>query len=985
LDKAGALPPAGDSFFELVVRRLAAGEDSLASSLETLDDGYGTVVGVVRDLLDAGYQSGHEDAALDRLEDLERPVAGKRLERARAIVRIAARSYEAMSAAGSWRPSHSFELAESLVLEQGAEVLPSSAILIHGFADVTGLMADFLESLVRTYPTAIFIDRPDRPGTSGRSEPGLKFLERLETRFSDLDHREDKETAPKAEVLLTEGGDVESEARWVAERVRALIEEGVAAEEIGIVARRYDGLALPLRRHLGRLGIPFSGVGETVAGGGSRRDALRLIEVFRAGPETQVDLWIEGREPAEGRTELLLALQQIGAVRVEDVAALRLEDINPRGIRIHLALRSSEGSNQPSGRWVPREVIRKARGEAAALSRIFEEWPDIAAPLNHADRTESILRALGWVPDRDSWRATMSLVRTLTEELSALPALERREWLRLLADRLSTIGDVSIGGKGGGVQVLSVIEARARTFEYLFLVGFNRGVFPRSSGDDSLLPDVIRVRLALDVLPEMPVRARSADEERYLFAQLLSAAPNVEVSWHLAAQGSVMSRSPFVADLLPGDAPDPIAPPVWSSARADLGLRPAWEHAVLAAAGGSRTAFAPTLEVALRSGCLSMSASETAAMARSRGEILEEVDPEKPREGINPWFGLVGNTESSEEDGPSVTTIERVAECPWSSFVTRRLGVAPLPDPQLGLPDPRGRLVGEVVHRVLERIVCDALGDASEGNLEEAGAQQAIEVVWPAKKRLDSILENAAHEVAVEAGLGPLGMAALLAARSRPYLEVARRVEWGEEECLDLVLAAEVKGRVDLPGIDRPFRFRADRVDRDGAGLCLVDYKTGRPASSAQQEKTRRKHLLKEVSTGRKLQAAAYAAASESGNARGRYLWLRPDIADAPEAARTATIAGDYADFSDALAEAVEVVGAAREAGAMFPRVEEVGSDQIPDHCKYCSVAEVCRRDDSGFRRRLVAWMEGPAPVTESAEEAARSLWHLGAEKKEPK
>jgi len=985
LDLARAMPPPGDSFFELVVRRLAGGESSLASSLENLDDGYGTVVGVVRDLLDAGYQPGHEDAVLDRLEDLERPVAGKRLERARAIVRIAARSYEAMSAAGSWRSSHSFELAESLVLETGEVALPSSAVLIHGFADVTGLVADFLESLMRTYPTAILIDRPDRPGMSGRLEPGLRFLERLESRFSNLDHDEDQATAVPAQVLLTEGGDVESEARWVAERARALIDEGVTAEEIGIVARLFDGLAYPLRRHLRRLGVPFSGVGEMVAGGGGRRDVLRLIEVLSAGPATPVDLWIEGRKSAEGRTELLLALQQIGAVRIEDVASLRLEGMNPKGIRIHLALRPPAGTNQPPGRWVPPKVIREARREAAAISQVFAQWPDIAEPQSHADRTGSILRALGWPPDRESWKAAMSRVGALVGELSALPVLERHEWLRLLADRLSGVGDKSIGGAGGGVQVLNVTEARARTFEYVFLMGFNRGVFPRSLGDDSLLPDVIRGRLALDVLPEMPVRARSADEERYLFAQLLGAAPHVEVSWHLAAQGSVMSRSPFVADFLLGDAPDPIAPPVWSSVRADLGLRPPWEHAVLAAANGPRKVFSQVLEVALTDSGIAAAASEAAAMARSRSEILEQVDPEKPRAGINPWFGFVGAAEPDEDNGPPVTKIEDMAECPWASFVTRRLGVAPMPDPQLGLPDPKGRLVGEVVHRVLEHIVRDGLGETPEETLEEVAERPGTLVPWPTDKRLTSILERASHEVAVEAGLGPLGMAALLAARSRPYLEVARRVEWGDEGRLDSVLATEAKGRVDLPGVGRPLRFRADRVDRDGISLCLVDYKTARPASLAQQENTRRKHLLREVSTGRKLQAAAYAAASKDGSAKGRYLWLRPDIVDAPEEARTAVIGGDQADFAAALAEAVDVVGTAREAGAMFPRVEEVGSEKRPDHCKYCAVAEVCRRDDSAFRHRLVAWMKSSDSVVEQAEEAARRLWHLGMEEKDSK
>ena len=87
-----------------------------------------------------------------------------------------------------------------------------------------------------------------------------------------------------------------------------------------------------------------------------------------------------------------------------------------------------------------------------------------------------------------------------------------------------------MGGSGGGVQVLSVMEARARTFRHLFVVAVNRGLFPRALAEDALLPETLRARLAADVLPHVPLRARSADEERYLFAQLLSSAPSVSLS-----------------------------------------------------------------------------------------------------------------------------------------------------------------------------------------------------------------------------------------------------------------------------------------------------------------------------------------------------------------------------------------------------------------------------------------------------------------------
>lgn len=982
LDRAGAPAPVGDGFLELVVRRLAASERALASSLDSLDDGYGTVIGVVRDLLDAGFQPAHEDAVLERLDDLERPIAARRLERARAIVRIAARCHEAMSATGSWRSAHAFEAAQALVREVGEAALPASSVLVHGFADVTGLVADFFEALARAVSTAILIDRPDRPGCRGRVEPGLRFLDRLEGRFSGFERLEDASDVGPPAVRLTEAGDVEAEARGVAERVRELIDGGVVPEQIGIVARRFDGLASPLRRHLGRLAVPFSGVGETVAGGGGRREVLRLVEVLRAGSAAPVDLWLEGRPAGAERDELLLALQETGAVRVEDVAEIGSAGAAVRGVRIHLALRDLDGNGGPTGTWVGAEAIRTAAREAAALCRVVDDWPRIAEPRVHADRTRSFVHALGWWTDGEPWQTVASLAAALARELAASPALERQEWNRLLSDRLAGVGDDPIGGSGGGVQLVNATEARARTFTHLFVVAFNRGIFPRVSGDDALFPDVIRARLAVDVLPEMPVRARSADEERYLFAQMVSASPQVEISWHLSAAGSAASRSPFVSDFLAGGEEPAAAPPVWSAERPGAGVRPAWEHAVLAAGRAPRSALIPVLEIAIAAAGPGFSPADCAALAAARADILDEADPEVPPTGLSPWFGFVGPEDGGGERGPTVTRVERVAECPWASFVTSRLGVAQRPDPQLGLPDPRGRLVGEVVHRVLERIVREGLGEGGPRSLEEAEASPEKAVAWPPQEHLESLLVDIAREVATAAGLGLRGMSSLLAARSRPYLEVARDTDWGPGGRVHSVVAVEVEGEAPGSGGARPVRFRADRVDRDASGLVLTDYKTGRPASDAKQEATRRRHLLRQVAKGRALQAAAYAAAG-GGGSRGRYLWLRPDLGRAPEAERTAVVPASDPGFAAAYAEAVEAVAQALDAGTMFPRVEEVGSDRVPDHCAYCAVAEACRRDDSGFRRRLVEWM-ARGTASSRPEAAARRLWHLGAEREDP-
>ena len=979
LDRAGSAAPRGDAFFELAVRRLASGEPALASKLETMDDGYGSAVGVVRDLLDAGFQPGHEDGVLERLDDLERPVAGRRLERARAVVRVAARAYEAMESSGSWRSAHVFEHARSLLYEFGRTALPASSIIVHGFADVTGLVADFLEALTLVAPVTVLIDRPHRPGRTGREEPGVAFLKRMEARFSGFDRVDGSGPARPPEVLLTEAADVESEVRWVAERVRALLDSGCVAEDIGIVARVLEGLTSPVRRHMGRLGVPFSGAGESVAGGGLRSEVQRLTGLLKLGAEAPVDLWIEGRGFSDHGTELLLGLRQTGTLRIEDLAVLDVEQTFKKGVHLPVDLRTGVLEERLSRPRLTASALKQARAHASEIARLFAEWPESAGAEDHAAVTVEVITALGWGPNELRWGEVVPRLRQLAGDLSALVDIHRREWQRLAAELLTGVGDVPVGGHGGGVQVLSVTEARARTFEHLFVIGVNRGVFPRVVGDDSMLPDIIRARLAQDVLPEMPVRARSADEERYLFAQLLSAAPNVHLSWHLSSRDGVMTRSTFIADLLGPGAPDPVAPVVWSTCRSDFGPRPAYEHAVLAAAGGRREDLPPILAVALAEGVsFDEEASSALELAQVRVAILDEVDPKLPASGPNPWFGFVGGACRVERNGLSVTRVEAVAECPWSSFVTRRLGVAPMPDPHLGLPDPKGLLVGNVVHRVLERIVREGLRDTSAATIEELTGRDPEPIRWPDSPTFESILLEAARQVAAEAGMAQRGMPVLLAARSRPYLEVARRTEWGDAGVLTTVLAAEVSGIAEIPGVDEAIRFRADRVDRGPEGLICVDYKTGKPFSTAKQEATRRKHLMKKVAMGRMLQAAAYAGASGVGPTSGRYLWLKPDINETPEAARSAVITSDDRTSAEFLALAVNAVVRASDEGAMFPRVEEVGSDKLPDHCRYCAVVEVCRRDDSGFRRRLVDWMEAGDDGARPVDSAARTLWHLG-------
>jgi RecB family exonuclease len=616
---------------------------------------------------------------------------------------------------------------------------------------------------------------------------------------------------------------------------------------------------------------------------------------------------------------------------------------------------------------------------------VFDGWPTRANAAAHANCVCEIVGALGWSDDSAVTREVKSALQGLVNEMPMDWLLTRGEFIDCTMRVLEPLGHEPVGGYGGGVQVLSAMEARGRTFDHLFVLAVNRARFPRVVQEDALLPDSVRGHLAAEVLPEFPVKARGMDEERYLFAQLMSSSPRVTLSWRTAEDGSKQAPSPFVERLhregrLTAELSDERTPPVDS----ETGLiRPtsAFEHAVLAAAPSVRSSLAPILAAARAEGRHRAALPDAAGddWARARLGVLDRIDPMAPTHGPGPWTGLVGNVLRPGEDLPPVTALERVARCPLQGMFVRRLGLSPMTDPRHGLPDTRGALVGELVHRVLQRIVDEAL-DRGEMMLDEALQLEAQPVAWPDRENLERIVLDSAERIARRHGLTGSGVAPLFAAQALPYLEVARTAEWSEGIRADM-LTAEVSGEVAIADLDQPLRFRADRIDREGGDLTLLDYKTGRPPWGGAKAETRRKHLLRDVARGRALQGVAYALAlGEPGV--GRYLYLAPDIGRLPDDARDVRVGATEDDAVAAFQNAVHAVAEAWRAGGLPPRVEEAdGKDAV--HCAFCPVSEACLRDDSGYRRRLVEWLSVQDEDDSPAVAAARALWWLGVERRE--
>ncbi|HEX3531761.1 MAG TPA: hypothetical protein VH988_32270, partial [Thermoanaerobaculia bacterium] len=744
LERAGEPAPAGMPLFDVVAQRLARKESTLRQGLGDLVDGYAAVAGTVRDLLDAGFEPALFEAVDEALAG-DGPRAGGKdeVERARALVRVAARTEAVMREIGLGRVSTLLRRAVELLAADPERALPSRALLIHGFADATGVATDFLQALLRR-GALLILDQPPDPAGGGGTERA--FTARFTERLGAVARFVPAPPAPPTSQDHVQRFDAvggEAEAREVARRVRGLLDAGARPEGIGVVARDLAPYALLLARHFRRLGVPFSGVSALGGLEPAGRRARAMLDLLRRGEEAPADRWLDAlgsRTPLRGGrlVDLRLAFSSLGAGRLRDVAELVIEPFlkdgsYPLPIRQGLRQAVAEEKGEDTGdagevEDAPRESYaarRRVDGEhlhaavraAGKLRGRLAGWPDEARAGEHLRRLRSLLTGdLGWEPGAGPGAPVLSALAELEGDVPAEFPLQREELHTLLAGALDGVGAAALGGHGGGVQVLTVTEARGRTFEHLFIPGLNRDLFPRGVREDPLLSDELR-RVLQRVLPDVPIKRAGFDEERYLFAQLLAASPRVTLSWQAAdADGRPQSPSPLLRGLgAAAKAPALYAP--------GPGFRPADEHAVIAALHAPRPVFGAVLATALEEaraellaeGAAGSPALRPADLAAVRVAVLDELDPDlRTPEGravrarLGPYFGFVGNFVMAAEGADprrmdlSVTHLETLAGCPWQLFLGRLLQLEPTPDPLAALHGADPLLLGNTVHRVLE-------------------------------------------------------------------------------------------------------------------------------------------------------------------------------------------------------------------------------------------------------------------------------------------
>ena len=1005
LARAGEAVPAGEAVLDLLVRRAAREEPALAP-LAGLVDGHVGVAASVRDLLDAGLEPAHAEALDEALAD--ESGAPELALRARAVVRIARGIAREIEAGRLGHRAQLFRRAREIVERDPEAALPSRAILIHGFADATGAVTDLLEALVRCAGARLFLDRPPDPADPSAPDPGARFSERFATRVLGAAVPA-PEAAPLGRIEVLHAPGAWAEARAVAEQLRAALDAGAIPEELAVVARDLGTHRLALRAQLGRLAIPFSGLGELGPPDAAGRRLADLRALLREGVRLRSERWVELQERLVGharlgpceRSDLRVALHALGAARLAQVAELPTRVEGAQG-DVPLPVRAGLAADEDGVAYAPRRRLERSIVDATirAARRLVADLAAFAAPpalrplAERAQAIRAIATQLGW--ERGD-PGLSELEAALADAALGPPDLDvDAEELRLLLERrLADAGRAALGGAGGGVQILNVTEARARSFEGLWLVGLRRDAFPRAVSEDPLLPDALRARLRA-LLPDLPLKRDGHDEERFLFAQLVAASPQVRL---LASScdddGRACEPSPLVERLRRAPhvvGPTPVASSAGRAALAAAGPRPAHERALLAGLHGSAEEFAALLPLALdevwreeaEDGAAMPEAGAARALAAGRVAVLRELD-RAPHSAsrLGPYFGFVGalGAESDPRRGPvAVTTLERLFRCPWQTFLSRCLHLEAPPDAGAELPSADPLRLGSLVHRVLDRLAQASLAAPGQG-LAEAARRAPVAIAWPAEPELLTIARETAREMLREQGIALAGFERVLALAALAPLGVARALDAAGPPAL---VGSEVEGVLevsDASGAPRALRFRADRVERLAETLRLTDLKTGRPKVSAVRPENRYQGLLKRVRSGELLQGPVYARAARALGAEpaiGRYLHLHPD---ALEATRELAADGGDLELAGVLDTALRTALAAWDAGSFFPQlVEPEQNDKEGSACRGCGVREACLRGDSSARGRLVAATSRPAGPGSRAAAALLALWRRGDE-----
>ena len=661
-----------------------------------------------------------------------------------------------------------------------------------------------------------------------------------------------------------------------------IVDEGVAPDDIAIVARGIEAYVPALPQALGAQGVPFfTTIGKPLAAEPTAQGFLFLLRA------------LDGELDRRSVVDLLRCPAFRGEALLEGTGFAFLPDLWDRWSRGAGVLAGRAMWVEGIAGWLGEREARFAREEGALapdlLARTRSSFDGLVAILDalvsareswrRAPRTwagqADALRALAgnflrpFAGDPDDASAVLSgLLNDLahldevTEATEVAPSTmaSPEAALAFLEELIATSSRRNEESDRAGVQVLDLMQARSIPFRRILFLGFNQGRFPGRIPEDPFLPDEVRRALRVALGRLVPVKAEAGAEDRALLGLLLAGTKErLVVGWQRANEEGKQSAPSLalreIARVRLGE-PDlfriigealsiPSHPREALDQALDLAGRLSFgEAAIASACGAGDGASAGDALGRLRS-----------ALGRADAGVSEGlrlVASTEAWEGSDLTFdGIVGRL--APRPGPvrvSVSALEKLGRCPLAFFFRHVLGVREMDEVgEAHEIDPFD--MGDRVHDLLRRIYDTLIQEGAFALPADALVQRGkalLASLWDdvfrdAAARMDRLLpllweiEASRWRGEVETFL-KTDLAALAASGARP---VALEQEIEDVITLD---AEGVSERIPIIG-------RLDRIVDLGGGRWRVgDYKTsGNPDKRIE---------LRDMLRGRELQIPLY-------------------------------------------------------------------------------------------------------------------------------
>lgn len=681
------------------------------------------------------------------------------------------------------------------------------------------------------------------------------------------------------------------EARQIANRVRALLDEGTPPEQVAIVFRDLGDDAEALVEALSEVAVPARvRLGMPLGATAPGRLALQLPQLIEDGfPVSGVLAVLESRYAPQVSRDAPDAAHWFG------FAGLRDDVLGAEGKRGAYEVRLGALADRLDDRAA--KEVRTLGDRVARLIQSGKLLREQASALEFLDGWQRMLEALGFsqglqgeesresegtalgaaveralARDQAAGEALVAFLDVLRESLttSGLGAqvLSRRDFVRLLADAARDINLQARGPRTGAVRVLDVRAIAGLTFAHVFIGGLVDGRFPGRPSPLSLVTEdergqlnAVRPRLfRLGVGDgELSLPLRQA-EDRLLFHLALCAGSAVTLSRARADSGGrELIASPFIEELsriVPGfeEVPVPrsaVLPLETVRARADFQARVALEALSPASSRLSRASpLGTTFLRRFSSEPWMQRASNASQMETERLRFFTDPALEaRPFSGDlsgeafaaarGKWFAFDAGS------GLSVSALGRYGNCAFSGALSQLLKLEAVEE-QGEEPDARTR--GTFWHLVFEQLM---------PQLKEQGwLGKPVGALPPAA--LDAVIDGAIDSAATKAETrNAVGHPALWKLGREKARRMVRRVLYSEHEgqpfkdqqwLPDAVEVTFGRGAKDdrfaqvvtpaaRPGEQDVFlNGKIDRIDLGPGGAGVVDYKSGRKNKNAKHE-----------------------------------------------------------------------------------------------------------------------------------------------------